>query len=231
MLSAAKGRPVSLADATALAVAIKEGLAGQGGETSTAEVVFVLEQLPPSSTRSRTCAFASACVGRRRQGLGDLQAELGRLSKVPSSVRRPGQALPARPGRGNGGTGRLRPPRPGPSSSDCGSRSGRSNNARPADQAWGERQAEFIERRRRQQRSEQSGATSAQNHRCAGAGKRFGGLSTALRTPASGSTATPMAVRARRSARRGGPGSNVAPRRRTGPCRQGSRGRTAHRCG
>jgi len=83
VLSAAKGRPVSLADATALAVAIEEGLAGQGGETSTAEVGrLVLEQL---AELDEVTYLRFASVYKAFQGLGDFQAELGRLSKVPSS--------------------------------------------------------------------------------------------------------------------------------------------------
>ena len=82
VLSAAKGRPVSPTDAAALAVAIEEGLAGKGGETSTAEVGrLVLEQL---AELDEVTYLRFASVYKAFQGLGDFQAELGRLSKVPS---------------------------------------------------------------------------------------------------------------------------------------------------
>ncbi len=82
VLSAAKGRPVSPGDAAALAAAVEEGLSGQGGETSTAEVGrLVLEQL---AELDEVTYLRFASVYKAFQGLGDFQAELGRLSKVPS---------------------------------------------------------------------------------------------------------------------------------------------------
>lgn len=83
VLSAAKGRPVTAADASALAASVEEGLAGQGGETSTAEVGrLVLEQL---AELDEVTYLRFASVYKAFQGLGDFQAELGRLSKVPSN--------------------------------------------------------------------------------------------------------------------------------------------------
>ena len=86
VLSAAKGRPVTAADASALAASVEECLVGQGGETSTAEVGrLVLEQL---AELDEVTYLRFASVYKAFQGLGDFQAELGRLSKVPSSADR-----------------------------------------------------------------------------------------------------------------------------------------------
>ncbi|MEZ5373971.1 MAG: transcriptional regulator NrdR [Microthrixaceae bacterium] len=80
VLSAAKGRPVGPEDAAGLAASVEEALAGRGGETSTAEIGrLVLERLA-STDEVTYLRFAS--VYKAFQGLGDFQAELGRLSKV-----------------------------------------------------------------------------------------------------------------------------------------------------
>lgn len=80
VLSAAKGRPVSAADAGVLAAAVEEALSTVGVEASTADIGrLVLERLAQTDDVTYL-RFAS--VYKAFQGLGDFQAELGRLSKV-----------------------------------------------------------------------------------------------------------------------------------------------------
>ena len=80
VLSAAKGRPVSAADAGVLAAAVEETLSTVGVEASTADIGrLVLERLAQTDDVTYL-RFAS--VYKAFQGLGDFQAELGRLSKV-----------------------------------------------------------------------------------------------------------------------------------------------------
>lgn len=80
VLSAAKGRPVSAAGAGVLAAAVEEALSTVGVEASTADIGrLVLERLAQTDDVTYL-RFAS--VYKAFQGLGDFQAELGRLSKV-----------------------------------------------------------------------------------------------------------------------------------------------------
>lgn len=80
VLSAAKGRPVDADDAASLAASVEEALSGRGAETSTAEIGrLVLERLAETD---EVTYLRFASVYKAFQGLGDFQAELGRLSKV-----------------------------------------------------------------------------------------------------------------------------------------------------
>ncbi|MEZ5383207.1 MAG: transcriptional regulator NrdR [Microthrixaceae bacterium] len=81
VLAAAKGRPLSAADAGRVATAVEDALCAAGGEVSTADVGrLVLDEL---AGLDEVTYMRFASVYKAFQGIGDFEAELGRLSKVP----------------------------------------------------------------------------------------------------------------------------------------------------